>query len=261
MKALKQMTAVATLATITSFSAMAAEDCDISINYDLTLEPNRLVVTQEDDTRYQFSDGALLIDGTSVALSDSQQQLVEQYEQQMAQQVPEVIDLVNETLVLAGEAINMAMTPLLGESNSAQLAELMDNVRDRLDDVASRNGDTYVLGATDSTIEAAFDEEFEKEIEQLMMQSIGTIMMNVGAQMVQADGENFEEKLNTFSQKMENIGEEIEVAMEARGAELEAKAEDMCVEFQQIAQLEAKMRRQIPELADYRLTQANSNQM
>ncbi|MCL1036847.1 YggN family protein [Shewanella submarina] len=260
MKALKQFTAAMTLTLAGCSLAMAADQCDISINYDLMVEPNQVVVTQEDDTKYQFRSGELFVDGEAVELSASQRKLVTQYENELATQVPEVIGLVNDTIVLAGEAIGMAMTPLLGES-SAQLAELMDNVRDRLDDVASRNGDTYYLGATDSTIEAAFDEEFEKEIEQLMMQSIGTIMMNVGAQLVNSDGENFDDKIEAFSQKMDNIGEEIELAMEARGEAIEARATEMCNEFQQIAKLEAKMRKAIPELASFRLTEADSNQM
>ncbi|MGI2259776.1 YggN family protein [Shewanella sp. GXUN23E] len=245
----------------TSVFAFAGDDCDISINYDLVLEPDNLQVITDDQTRYQFSDGELRINDKKIALTAGQRELVARYEQQVATQVPQVVALVNDTLVLTGEALSLALTPLLGDSSSAQLAALMNRVEDRMALLASRNGDTYRLGVSGTSIDEAFGEEFEQEMEQLIIQSIGSIMMNIGAQMLQADGDTLEAKLNSMSEKMDNIGNEIDAAMTQRGDAIEERANAMCQDMKQIATLEAQLRRDIPQLADFRLTESDSRNM
>ncbi|MBE8168629.1 MAG: YggN family protein, partial [Shewanella sp.] len=145
----------------------------------------------------------------------------------------------------------IALTPLLGDTAGAKIDEMMEGIEARVAKVAYRDGDEYYLGATESTINNVFDDEFEKEIETAVQSSIGSIMMAVGGQLMSSEGGSFEEKLASFEKKMEGIGSQIETQVEAQAADFEQKADVMCENFKSLAILEEKVRNEIPELADY----------
>ncbi|MCF1456400.1 MAG: YggN family protein, partial [Shewanella sp.] len=81
------------------------------------------------------------------------------------------------------------------------------------------------------------------------------------ARMLQADGDSLDDKLNSFSEKMDNIGYEVEAAMAERSDAIEKRAGGVCQEIKQIATLEAQLRRDIAELANFRLTEPDSRKM
>ena len=228
--------------------------CDVSLNYDVTVEPKKLSISDKGNEKYRVELGKLYVEGKEVALNAKQQALLVKYSDEVSMQVPEVIELVNDAVIMASQAVSMALTPLLGDATGAKLDEMMDGVQKRIDEVAYRNGDKFYLGATESAMENAFDEEFEKEIEDLVQNSIGTIMMNIGSQMMSGEGGNFEEKMEAFGQKMENVGKDIETQMEAQSADFEAKADRLCERFESLLVLEQQVRSEIPQLASFPLT-------
>ncbi|WP_350650324.1 DUF2884 family protein, partial [Pseudomonas sp. HY13-MNA-CIBAN-0226] len=75
----------------------------------------------------------------------------------------------------------------------------MTGIQTRIDTMAYQQGDKFYLGSTDSSIEHAFNEEFEQEIEQMVTNSMGSLMMTLGSQIMSSEGGSFEEKMNTFS--------------------------------------------------------------
>ncbi|ABO22998.1 YggN family protein [Shewanella loihica] len=232
------------------------KQCEVSLNYDVSVEPSKLVVSEAKKEVYRIELGRLYVNGDKVELNDKQQALVNQYAGEVSKQLPEVIDVVHDAVDIASTAVSMALTPLLGDAAGAKIDEMMDGLSKRIDTVAYQNGDKFYLGATESSIEDTFGKEFEQEMEQLVQSSIGSMMMTLGSEMMKGDGESFEEKMNAFSAKMDKVGDDIEAQIEQQATDLEARADKLCDNFQQLVALESQMRSEVPALRDYPLVSA-----
>lgn len=255
----------AVLFSATGLQTVAAHDthydsneCEVSLNYDVIVEPKKLIVSEVGDEKYRIEMDKLFVNGQQVSLNSQQQALVSQYSESVSAQVPEVITLVNDAVSIASTAVSLALTPLLGDSAGAQIDEMLAGLEERIEKVAYQHGDTFYLGATESSLEDAFGEEFEKEMEELVQNSLGSMMMSLGAQMMSGDGDSFEQKMESFSTKMDSVGEEIEMQIEQQANDLEARGEVLCDNFKSLVVLESQLRKEIPELANYPLVETNS---
>ncbi|GIU41976.1 hypothetical protein TUM3794_24260 [Shewanella colwelliana] len=235
--------------------------CEVSLNYDVAVEPKKLTISESKKEVYRIELGELYIDGKQVSLNNQQQVIVNQYASEVSAQLPEVIDLVHDAVDIASTAVSMALTPLLGDTSGAKIDEMMASLSDRIDNVAYQHGDKFYLGATESSLEDTFGQEFEQEMEQLVQSSIGSMMMTLGSQMMSGDGDSFEQKMESFAAKMDNVGKDIEVQLEQQSADLEARADKLCDNFQQLVALETKLRAQVPELDKYPLIKAPKQQL
>ncbi|MGS0673536.1 YggN family protein [Shewanella sp. 0m-4] len=258
----------AVLLSATSLQTVAAhsdqsmnKECEVALNYDVTVEPKKLIVSEVGDEKYRIEMDELFVNGKQVSLNKQQQALVSQYSQEVSSQVPEVIELVNDAVGMASSAVSLALTPLLGDSAGAKIDEMMSGLEQRIESVAYQHGDTFYLGSTESSLEDAFGEEFEQEMEELVQNSLGSMMMTLGAQMMSGDGDSFEQKMDSFSQKMETIGDDIEMQMEQQAADLEARGEKLCERFKTLVVLEQQLRDEIPELASYPLVESSNTTM
>ncbi|MGX9460185.1 YggN family protein [Shewanella sp. A14] len=229
------------------------EKCDVTLNYDVTVEPSNLQLSDNGTEKYRVELGQLYVDGKKVTLNDKQQALLTQYSEELSRQVPDVIDLVADVVSMASQAINMALTPIFGDATGSQIETLTRGIQKRIDTMAYQQGDKFYLGSTDSSIEHAFNEEFEQEVEQMVSNSMGTLMMTLGSQIMSSEGGTFEEKINAFSVKMENIGKDIEQQFESQSQGLEQRANKVCDNFEGLLVLESQVRKAIPELAPYTL--------
>lgn len=227
--------------------------CEVSLNYDVAVAPSKVVFSEEKKEIYRIELGELYIHGTAVNLDAQQQKLVNQYADEVSQQLPEVIDLVHDAVEIASTAVSMALTPLLGDTAGMKIDEMMDRLSHRIDSVAYQNGDQFYLGSTESSLEETFGKEFELEMEQLVQSSIGSMMMTLGSQMISGDGDSFEEKMQVFSAKMDNVAKDIETQIEQQASELEGRADKLCDNFQQLVVLESQLRQEVPELNQYPL--------
>lgn len=264
MKMNKLLTGLALTSTLLTFgmtSASAHEsrhsECEVSLNYDIVVEPQKLVFTSEDKELYRVEFGKLFIEGDEVELNGEQSKLLTQYSDQVSAQVPEVIEIVNQAVEMASQAVSMALTPLLGDESGAKLDELMVGVSKRVESVAYQQGDRFYLGATENSLEDTFNKEFEQEIEALVQNSLGSMMMALGSQMMSSEGGSFEEKMESFGRKMESIGDDIEQQMSLQAESLEERAESLCDNFQQLLVTEQQLKAAIPELSSLSLAQSN----
>lgn len=229
------------------------EKCNVTLNYDITVEPTTLQVSDNGNEKYRVELGQLYVDGKKVTLDDKQQKLLTQYSEELSRQVPDVIDLVDDVVSIATQAVNMALTPIFGEAAGVHIDKLMVGIQKRVDTMAYQQGDKFYLGSTEASIEKTFNKEFEQEIEQMVTSSMGSLMMTLGSQIMSSEGGTFEEKMNAFSQKMDNVGTDIEKQLESQSQGLEARATTVCDNFASLLVLESQAREAIPELAPYTL--------
>ncbi|MCC4831136.1 YggN family protein [Shewanella sp. 10N.7] len=236
------------------------EQCNVTLNYDVTVEPKKLLISEKGEELYRVEMGELYVEGSKIDLDSKQRNLLTNYSEELSQQVPEIIDLVNEVVVLATDAVSLALTPIFGDATGAKLDELLAGIQTRIDEAAYQQGDKFYLGATESSIEEAFNEDFEQEMEAMIKNSMGSFMMALGAEMMSSEGGSFEEKMEAFSTKMERVGEDIELQIADQSEAIEAKAEKICADFEELMVLESEVRQSIPELASYQLATLDNTQ-
>ncbi len=236
------------------------EQCNVTLNYDVTVEPKKLLISEKGEELYRVEMGELYVEGSKIDLDNKQRNLLTNYSEELSQQVPEIIDLVNEVVVLATDAVSLALTPIFGDATGAKLDELLAGIQTRIDEAAYQQGDKFYLGATESSIEEAFNEDFEQEMEAMIKNSMGSFMMALGAEMMSSEGGSFEEKMEAFSTKMERVGEDIELQIADQSEAIEAKAEKICADFEELMVLESEVRQSIPELASYQLATLDNTQ-
>ncbi|RTR39108.1 DUF2884 family protein [Shewanella canadensis] len=237
------------------------KQCEVALNYDVAVEPQMVTVSEGSSEVYRIELDKLYVDGKEVSLNSKQKALLTQYSDEVSTQLPEVIALVHDAVGIASSAASMALTPLLGDSAGAKLDEMMDGLEERVEQVAYQHGDKFYLGSTQSSLEDTFGEEFEKEMEELVRSSVGTMMVSLGSEMLSGDGDSFEQKMESFSKKMENVGQDIEMQMEAQTKDLEKRADKMCDNFQYLIALEQNLRAEVPELSQYRLIDAPARKL
>ncbi|MBY5992613.1 YggN family protein [Ferrimonas balearica] len=232
-----------------------SNQCDLSLNFDLSLTPEQLVVSDGDEELYRIRGDRLWVRGQEVELDSEQRQLVRDYHAEMERQVPEVLALVDDSLLLAGEALDAVFTELAEIGvDPGQGSRIMDTIRDKVAQRMHADDGTYHLGAQSvDKLGEDLDSELESQIEEVVAQSVGSLLMALGDAMANGTGEDFEQKMEAFGNRMERMGEQLETQLEAKASLIEERAESLCQEWMALDQLEQQMQRSIPQMAEFDL--------
>ena len=201
----------------------------------------------------------LIVNGNEVDLTSSQQSLVTEYSTSIHAVVPEVKSIVIEGIELASDGVNMAFNELLGEGNNVgrDLTEELANLKHELEARFDSDEGFYIdHDGLDSGefFGAEFEQRIESVVEEAVMNSMGSILIAVGQEMLFSGGDP-----EALEARMEAFGEQIEHEMEARGEQLEARADALCESAVRIDQLEEQLKLEIEELTDFNLISANTN--
>jgi hypothetical protein len=234
-----------------SSSALASE-CTIDLNYNIEVSSEALTVSDETETIYTIAQGGLLtVKGQSVALNQEQRTLAEEYAGEVAALVPQWIALVSDALSVAEESLGVAFTAAFGEGSAAvtKVTQALASARERFEASSSAQDGVYsisVLAFNDE--EGAFGEEFNEDLEDAVMASLGSAFAEIGKTLIASEG-SFNERMESFSQRMELMGDELD----SMGEGLEEIAETLCDGMKNVQKLERKLRKEVPELEDYQL--------
>lgn len=232
--------------------------CEVTLNYDVTVEPKKLTVTKGDTEIYRIEVDKLFVEGKPISLNKAKTKLLTQFSDEVSIQVPEVIDLFLETVDINVSATNMMLTPFLEGAAGAKLDEMLYRLEQKVEKVAFQNGDLFYLeathfGATQSSLEDKLTGEYEQELDQLIVNSVYSMPNNSDSQDLSSDDDLLAQKMDTFSEKMENVGQEIELQMDSQTKDLEIRTDKMCERFMYLSELEQELIVEVPELAKYPL--------
>lgn len=235
-------------------SSFSSDSCDVDIHAGLRINNELIEFSKKDSVLYQIKNNeTLIVGGKTISLSSKQQALISDYSTSIRNVVPEVKTLAVDAINLAVEGVDLAFTELLGENNdlghnlTTQLFEIRDEVQQQFDP----SKEIYIDedGHLDRNF---FGEEFEQRIELLVEEtvqnSLGSILIAVGQELVFAGGD-----MDAFAVKMENFGAKIEHEIESRAESLEGRSEALCYSIQKIDQLESQLSEEITELSEFDL--------
>ena len=103
-----------------------------------------------------------------------------------------------------------------------------------------------------------FTGEFEQEIEEIISESIGTILLAVGEAMISDDSSyGSEQRLATFDDRIETMGKDLELEISASTNALAQKAEAFCLKLSELDKVESEIHRSIKALKQFNLIETN----
>lgn len=246
---------------LTCFSATAlAQQCDVELQGDLKLENKVLTVTLDSNTQMKIDEyHTLFLNGELYPVNAEQQKSVESYYDGISQAAPQVADIAIDAVALANTALNEVFTELLGADSSAlenlseKLQELDQQVNYnfyaqdgslRIDSKSFENGDFFGQ---------EWEKNFEQAIEQVVTESIGTLMVAIGSEILFSGGD-----MDAFEKKMERFGQRLEKTMEFQAEALEDKADNLCATLADVDSAETQLQKQIKQLSGLDVLQIKS---
>ena len=204
----------------------------------------------------------LFVEGREIELTHEQQQLIQQFSFGIREQVPEIVSIAIEGVDIGLKAVNKAIGSLTGENSASQqkiqtkFEELKWRIRTRF----NQSANNYYIAPQDfADFDDIFTGEFEQEIEEIISDSIGTILLAVGEAMISdtTDSRGSEQRLSTFDDRMETIGKDLELEISASANALEKKAEKFCFKLTELDLIESKIHSSITPLNQFNLIETN----
>ncbi|WP_444902493.1 DUF2884 family protein [Microbulbifer sp. SSSA007] len=227
------------------------DDCNVSLDYSVSVGPDFFIVTPEDDDQqlvYFNSPDRLLVDGNQTSLTPQQQLLMQEYRQQLHVAGRDTLLITLEAVDIAMNGLSIAITALAGPDHpdTLELQQFSADLLQRTEERLNREGEIYQLGASEigNFVDETISTEFEPRIERLAKESAGTIAWHA-LKAVFTGGHSIEEQVTKDAERM----------VEQRADVIEQKAEQLCTSLETIDQLETEIHKAIPALSNYDLVQ------
>lgn len=245
----------------TTTSVLAHDSCNIELESGIKISKQSIEFLDDANTPlYKIIDNeTLIINGKTIELTASQQSTVTQYSTSIRAVVPEVKDIALDAIELASDGVNMAFNELLGDGNNvgaeitAELAIIHQQVETHF-----TAEDGFYIGKNGIERDEVFGEDFEQRIESVLenaiKNSMGSLLMAVGQQMLSSGGD-----MDGFETRMEDFGHKIEHEMETRAKEFEKRGELICASVVAIDQLETELQQSISALANINVISASQS--
>jgi len=252
------------LTSLVSFISKA-DQCSVNFNYGVIIDPSHIRMIDMGQTVVQINDNhQLFVQGREIQLNEQQQQLINQFSSDIRAQVPEIVSIAIDGVDIGLKAVNKAIGSLTGENSAAQqkVQAKFDELKWRIRARFNQSANNYYIAPQDFTdLDDIFTGEFEQEIEEIITDSIGTILLAVGEAMIKNNDNNdsghSEQRLSTFDERIETMGKGLELEISANATALKNKAEQFCLKLNELDNLESEIQHLILPLKKYNLIEAN----
>lgn len=240
-----------------------AEQCSVNFNYGVIIDPQHIRMIDHGQTMVQINhDTQLFVQGREIELIDEQQQLITTFSLGIREQVPEIVSIAIEGVDIGLKAINKAIASLTGENSASQqkIQTKFDELKWRIRTRFNQSANNYYIAPQDfADFDNIFTGEFEQEIEEIISDSIGTILSAVGEAIISnnTDNPSSEQRLSTFDHRMETLGKDLQLEISASANALEGKAENFCLKLTELDKIESEMHRSIKPLKQFNLIETN----
>ncbi|MBA6223971.1 MULTISPECIES: DUF2884 family protein [unclassified Colwellia] len=245
------------LVTCLFMSAANAQQCDINFNYGVIIDPAHLRIVNQGQTYVQINgQHQLFVYGREVALNQAQKSQLSEYTRGIRSQVPAIVSIAIEGVELGLKAVNKVISSLTGENSAThqQFQEKFDEMKSRLRTRFNHSDESYYIAPQDfDDFDEIFAGEFKKEIETIVTNSVGNILVAVGEAITHKEKQSTEQRVETFDQRIESMGNDIKIDISNQANTLENKAAIICASLLKLDQIENKLQLEIPALAEFNL--------
>ncbi len=219
-----------------SSQSFSNEQCSYSVDYDVKIDDQTIKLTHPKKKNITFIKGGLLIDGNSVELTSDQEVASNNLQARTRALVPKVADIAIEGADLGIKAATMVITALGGATSAEQkdMLEPLNKISQKIRD--NVNHKTF----NNKTLSDSFDKEIEEEIERFVAKAIRKFSGRMIGELMGAifSGDKESEEMKDFEFRMENLEHDIETYVENNAKALEIKAEALCGDLKQMAEID-----------------------
>jgi len=255
---LKRIVQLILLVGFIPYSAYATK-CNMSFQYGVVVDPLHVRVLKEELTYIQITNNSqLFISGREITLTDEQYVLLKAYSKALRKHVPEIVSIAIEGVDVGLHAVNKSIGGLVGKDTEShrlfqkRFNEMQWNLRNRFN---KSEQSYYIAPQNFNDFDEIFSGEFEKEIEHIITQSLGSILMAVGDSMVTHTDEKKDHKKINVNKEMSNLEKEFLSQLTTQTHKLDLKAKEFCINLKQLDKLENNVRSSIPKLNQLDLIQ------
>ncbi|GAA6173972.1 hypothetical protein NBRC116592_36420 [Colwellia sp. KU-HH00111] len=239
-----------------------AKQCSVHFNYGVIIDPDHIRMIDHGQTVIQINGTTqLFVKGREQVLNTEQQQLINQFTQGIRSQVPEIVSIAIEGVDIGLKAVNKAIGSLTGENSASQqkIQTKFDELKWRIRTRFNQSANNYYIAPQDfADFDDIFTGEFEQEIEEIISDSIGTILLAVGEAMISDDSSyGSEQRLATYDDRIETMGKDLELEISASTNALAQKAEAFCLKLSELDKVESEIHRSIKALKQFNLIETN----
>lgn len=242
-----------------------AEQCSVHFNYGVIIDPKHIRMIDHGKTIVQINGASqLFVEGREIELTTEQKHLISQFSIGIRDQVPEIVSIALEGVDIGLKAVNKAIGSLTGENSASQqkIQTKFDELKWRIRTRFNQSANNYYIAPQDfADFDDIFTGDFEQEIEEIISDSIGTILLAVGEAMINdnSNSQGSEQRLSTFDDRMETLGKDLELEISENANALEKKAEQFCLALTKLDEIETSVYNSIKPLRTFNLIETNSN--
>tara|TARA_R110000737_G_scaffold48006_5_gene68292 strand:+ start:1232 stop:2005 length:774 start_codon:yes stop_codon:yes gene_type:complete len=234
-----------------------AQQCDINFNYGVIIDPAHVRIVNAGQTYVQINgQHQLFVNGREITLNSEQKHQLSMYATGIRSQVPAIVSIAIEGVELGLKAVNKVISGLTGENSAShqQFQEKFDEMKSRLRARFNHSDQSYYIAPQDfDDFDEVFAGEFEKEIENIVSDSVGTILIAVGEAMTHREEQSTEQRVETFDQRIETMADDIKLDISNQANALEDKAAKICLSLIKLDEIENMLQLEIPALAKFNL--------
>ena len=240
-----------------------ADGCSVNFNYGVIIDPKHVRMIDNGITVVQINGEAqLFIEGREQELTANQQELIKQFSLGIRAQVPEMVSIAIEGVDIGLKAVNKAIASLTGENSASQqkVQTKFDELKWRIRTRFNQSANNYYIAPQDfDDFDDIFTGEFEQEIEEIIADSIGTILLAVGEAMINDsdDSSSSEQRISTFDERIETMGKDLELEISESTNTLEKKAQQFCLKLSELDEIESQLHLSIQPLNQFNLIEVN----
>lgn len=250
---------IASSASYAHDNSFSSESCNVDLNGGININAKEIIFSKNKSPLYIITNNdTLIIKGEEIALTSHQKSLLGDYSTHIRDVVPEVKSIALDAIDLAIDGVNLAFNELLGEGNnvSADLTTQLTTIRGEVDAEFSKQNSFYIdedgFSGKDFFGED-FEQRIESAVESTIKNSLGTLMIAVGQEMLFSGGD-----MDAFETKMDDFGELIGNEMEVRSEGIEKRGEALCQSIIVIDEMEEQLKDSIDEISNYNFITASA---
>lgn len=227
--------------------------CNVEFRNDITVSPEHIEITSASGENMLInSDHDVFVNGETVSLDDDERALVEKYAAEVRTTIPRIVALALEGVEVAMMAITEVFSALTETEPPASLVASINDIQEEISYRMYRDGNTvHMKGGEIKGVEAAMA-NIEPALEKAIADSMGDLIMSVGASIKDGEG-TFTERLARFASKMEGLEEDIERKVASKAHALEKQAEGLCDQVYALQAVETALHTKVPATRSFDL--------
>lgn len=203
-----------------SAPSLQSDQCGITTRYDVLVDSGGVWLRHGPQAPHEvvFHDGELSLDGKMVEVNEADAARLRQLEASARRLMPEAAGLARDVVDLTFDAVDGVVEVMTGSKNTRKVRKVRREAQTWVDDSLGRG---YWEQST-------FGEGFEAHVEEMAEALAASLTRSVLWQV-------FTGRAGAMERRADSLETELEQRMEARGQQLEAKANALCPQVQALA--------------------------